>query len=668
MTRNWTTKEGAASPGRRRARWKMVLGGLGMVALCVLTRYYWGADSAQAQSPTRARPATVPTRSDLEATRGTSGTGYSGNRAPAARSQVRAASAQVPAESAQSKIVAMINGQEITREELARECLRHYGNDVLDSLIYKQLIVGECQRRQVSVTQEEVDAEIERMAKRFGLPVEQWLKMLKQERGIGANQYASDIIWPTLALRKLAGDQIKVAEEELVQAFEQQYGPSVRARLIACREQRKAEKLRAQAAANPEQFGNLAKEYSEDVPSAAAKGIIQPIRRHGNYPDVERAAFGMADGEISPVIKAGGQYVIIKREGLLPARDVKLQEVAPQLEELIRERKLKGIAAELFRHLKDQSSVEKVLTDPVKRQQMPGVAAVINGRQFTVSDLAEQCIQRHGQDVLEGTINRRLIEQACKKHGVSVSDKEMNEEIARAAAVGVRAKPDGTPDIEAWIKLVTERQRITEEIYRRDAVWPSVALRKLVGNNVQVSDEDLRKGYEANFGARVRCRAIVLSNLKRAQQVWEMARNNLNVDYFGDLAAQYSVEVTSRELRGEVPPIQKHGGQPLLEKEAFALKPGELSGIIQTGDKYVILFCEGTTKPADVSFATVRNDIYQDIYEKKLRLAMGEYFEALQSGATVDNYLSGTSRSPKRANAAMVPSHIPTLRQVPARQ
>ena len=58
------------------------------------------------------------------------------------------------------------------------------------------------------------------MAKRFGLPVDQWLKLLKQERNIDVEQYASDIIWPTLALRRLAGQRLTISRDELEQYFE----------------------------------------------------------------------------------------------------------------------------------------------------------------------------------------------------------------------------------------------------------------------------------------------------------------------------------------------------------------------------------------------------------------------------------------------------------------
>ena len=70
-------------------------------------------------------------------------------------------------------------------------------------------------------------------------------------------------------------------------------------------------------------------------------------------------------------------------------------------------------------------------------------------------------------------------------------------------------------------------------------------------------------------------------------------------------------------MHGEVPPIKKYGGQPQLEEEAFQLRPGELSGVIQVGDKFIILRCEGYTKPANVDFDSVRNDLYDDSARKE---------------------------------------------------
>ena len=637
-----------------------------VIAMCVVLRYIGGGPEKAAATPPQkpqSRPDVVRTASNP---RQESPTPPASTAAKS--SQPKTASLKDSGKKPPPEIVADVNGKRITREDLAQECLVHYGQEILEDMINKQLIAAECRRRNITVTREEIDAEIERMATRFGIPVDQWFKLLKQERNITPEQYADDIIWRILALRKLAGEKLQVSKEELVREYEIQYGPAVKARLISCNEEEKAQKLREMAVAQPEEFGNLARDNSEDIASAAAKGLIQPIRMHGSYEGIEKAAFDMADGEISRVIPAGGQYVILKRESLILARDYKLEQVSGQLEEIIRERKLSKVANDVFQQLKDAAKLDIVWGDPAKQQKSAGVAALINGEAITIRALALECIERHGTELLEAMINRTLLELECKKQDIAVAEKDMNEEIARAAALSVKPKPDGSPDVEAWLEHITKEQGVSLELYRRDAVWPSAALRKLAGEKVGVSEQDLQKGYEANYGPKVRCLAIVLNTQRIAQEVFEKARKNNTSEFFGELASQYSVEPSSKALRGEVPPIRKWGGQPTLENEAFALKIGELSGVIQVGDKFVVLRCEGVTRPADVKFADVRDDIQKDLFEKKLRLKMAESFENLQDSATIHNYLAGTSHSPKEISKAPEGIILPTIKQVPAKK
>ncbi len=641
------SRKHASSPtnrvSRRRKQLTVILGGLCVLAACLAIRHFQGADSANAEPNSRstARPKATGRATPHNATTGTG------------RSKLR--------------VFASVNGQAITREILGRECLRHYGKDVLESLVNKVLIAEECKRLQIVVTRSDVDAEIKRMAKRFSLPVDQWMKLLKQERGINPTQYASDIIWPTLALRRLAGKQLQVTERELVELFETKYGPSVDARLISCKNLAKAQKAHAAAVTDPTKFGHVARKYSDDA-SAGLEGRIQPIRRHGSYPEIERAAFTMADGEVSKVIPAGGQYVIIQRKRLLPAaKHVKFEKVRPQLEEMLRDSKLRRVSAEVFKKMQQRSKVVNVLNDPVKSRQMPGVAAVINGRQISVGQLAEHCVERHGAEVLQGVIGRKLIEQACRKSKVQVTDAEIDAEIVRQAAISVPQRPDGSPNVEAYLKLATKKQGISQEVYRHDVVWPTVALKKLVGNNVKVTEEDMQKGYEANYGPRVRCLAIVMNNLRRAQEVYEKARGNSTPEFFGELAEQYSIDSSTRVLRGEVPPIQRHGGQRLLEKEAFAMQPNEISGIIQVEDRFIILYCLGQTKSTGVNFKEVRSVIYEDLFEKKQQLAMAKHFERLQDSATIDNHLAGTTQKPKPPARQRAPGRVSKSRTPPRR-
>lgn len=588
--------------------------------------------------------------------RGTSSTATSGIGEkifdPSAAAQARAAAKA----EAIPQVVAVVNGEEITREELARECLRHFGELVLEILVNKKLIAQECARRGIVITEKEIWAEIDATASRFNLSRDQLLKMIREERSIDAQRYAEDIIWPIVAIRRLARDRLQITEEELLHEYESRYGEAVRARMIVCEDRATAEKIRQEALADPDRFGYLARQHSVDAASASVDGLIQPIRRHLGPKEIEQAAFSLPDGGISEVIPVENQFVILKREGRIPPSNISLEQVRTRLIESLRDRKVREVGSEVFRQLQESAKVVNVWNDSQLSRQWPGVAVLVNNEKITVRELAEACLDRHATEVLEGLIERRLIVQALRRAGQEVKPEEIDAEIARLAGSMLPPNPDGTPNVRKWIAFCTEQMNISEDLYRSEVVWRSVALRKLVGNRVTVTDEDLKKGYEANYGPRVRALAIVLDDLRRAQRVWTMARANPTREYFGQLAAEYSLDPAAKTLFGEIPPIQKHGGQPALEQEAFRLKPGEISGVIDVGGgKYVILYCEGQTKPVEVEFEAVREVLYEDIYEKKLRVEMARFFDELRDQARIANFLTGTKTEPVASTAPAIP-------------
>jgi parvulin-like peptidyl-prolyl isomerase len=627
----------------QRAGW--FASGMLMVGVCLLYRWYSPSDSAVAKPPASA----VKKASAVE--RGKSPADLKTGTPTAAK---------------KNPVAAIVNNEPITREDLARDCLLHYGVDVLESMVNRALIQASCQQRNIVISDQQVADEIDRMARKFSLPKEQWLQMLEKERGIKPERYAQDIIWPTLALRELAKSQLQVSKKELDEAYESEFGPAVKVRLIAMDDPEKARSVHAQACAKPDDFPALAKNHSQDTNSASAYGLIQPIRRRMGDPNLEQAAFSMKKGEISKIIQVGELYVFIKCEEHLPAaKGIDRAKVEPLLLDALKDRKLRAAASDVFKDLQATAVVENVYNDPVKSKQMPGVAATINGQKITIRELSEECVERHGNDVLEGAINRRLLDQALRKKNLKISDDDIGAEIGRAAVSMGKVKGKGEPDVAAWLEHITKTQNISREVYVRDEVWPSVALKKLVGENVQVTKEDMQRGYEANYGPKVRCRAIVLNNHRRAQEVWEKARKDQSVKNFGDLAEQYSIEAGSRTLHGEVPPIQRHGGQPLLESEAFALTPeSPLSGIIQVGSTFVILFYEGRTTPIKTNLDEVKDLLYRDIHEKKQRVAMAKVFERLKEDSHVDNFLAGNIKVPKKEQQASmdIETGLPTPR------
>jgi parvulin-like peptidyl-prolyl isomerase len=619
--------------------------GLAVILVCIVLRGVTGNTAAEAQISNPFRDNESHDKAAAQAP-------------PDKPAAAQPASANLPrAERPKHDVMAVVNGQDIRRDALGTACVERFGEEVLEGLMNKRLIVHHCRNRQITVSDAEIEAEIDRMAARFKIGREQWIDMLQRERGINVEHYKRDILWPTLALRKCAADKLTVSDEQLQQAYEAQFGPAVKCRLIVVNERPLAERVRQQLIEQPADFPRLAMQHSVDVNSASIGGLIQPIRRHVGDPAIEREVFAMQPNAISSIIPVGNQFAILKCEGHEPARNVPLENVREELTEQIRETRLRDVASELFKELQDASMPQNVWNDPKLRAQMPGVVALINGEQIRYQELAEECLLRYGEQVLDVEISHLLLNQALSKANLAVTEQDLNAEIAHAAQLSGVVDAQGRPDIEKWLQMATEEQDISKDQYLRDSVWPSAALKKLTSGSIEVSQADLQKGFDANYSERVRCRAIVLSSMRRAQEVWAKARENTSLDYFGDLAAEYSIEPSSKSLRGEVPPIRRYGGQPQLEDVAFELQPGELSGIIQMGERFVILKCEGRTQPVDVNPQEVRDILYQDIYEKKLRMAMNEKFDAIRSQARIDNYLSGTSQAPERVKSDSTP-HI----------
>ena len=153
--------------------------------------------------------------------------------------------------------------------------------------------------------------------------------------------------------------------------------------------------------ANPAEFGSLAKNYSEDQ-SASVHGLIPPIRKHVGDENIERIAFGLREGEISPIMQVANQFVILQCEKQLPETYI-APRFRPDAENRIRDRvqdqKLRATASTLFQRLQEAAKVVNVYNDPQLRKQMPGVAATINGQKISIEQLGEECVhpQRQGR-------------------------------------------------------------------------------------------------------------------------------------------------------------------------------------------------------------------------------------------------------------------------------
>ena len=301
-------------------------------------------------------------------------------RSPASKaaSEPAAGQARVGSSAKKPEVLARVADDSITYDTVAEECVKRFGREVLDDLIHRLIIQQACDQHQITVTEQEISDEIGRIAKRFNLDVNQWLQMLQAERNISPIQYRQSVIFPMIALKKLAGEEVDVTEKDLNEAFVRNYGPRVKARMIMFDNQRRAEAGWDQLQKNPDDFEQLAAKLSVDPNSRALGGQIPPIPRFNGNLTLENAAFKLKQGEISGVIEiAPSRYVVLKCEGRTEPVVTDIEDVRSTLYDELKESKIQAEVAKTFEQIKKKTIVDNYLTQTSNRPERTAAAAAL---------------------------------------------------------------------------------------------------------------------------------------------------------------------------------------------------------------------------------------------------------------------------------------------------
>jgi parvulin-like peptidyl-prolyl isomerase len=285
--------------------------------------------------------------------------------------------------------IAFVNSEPITRGQVSDEAIARHGKEILDALIARKLIDQDLKRKKMEVTAAEIDQEIDNVAMRMaGVGRQAWLMSLEKERGISPAQYAREIIYPTIALRKLASGQVQVTKQDMNDAFEAHFGARLYCRIISVARERDAIEIWEELKKNPGGFEAVAKTRSTDQATRGLGGLLsEPIARHAFPRTVSDAAFlqlvdGDArdndpthkpkDGDISGVIQINQTaWVIIKRERIDPAKNFDPEDptLKAQLYSQMYDAKIKDEMTKVFNKLMQDAAIDNLLTGSAKLAQ-----------------------------------------------------------------------------------------------------------------------------------------------------------------------------------------------------------------------------------------------------------------------------------------------------------
>jgi foldase protein PrsA len=117
------------------------------------------------------------------------------------------------------------------------------------------------------------------------------------------------------------------------------------------------------------------------------------------------------------------------------------------------------------------------------------VAAMVNGYPITRVELVKTLEKESGKQTLDNLITKSLITQEANKEGVTVTNQEIDDEIAK---IRESLKSQNTTLEEALTMQNTSMDTLKESIKLQKMV------EKMFGKDVQISDDQIKKYYDDN--------------------------------------------------------------------------------------------------------------------------------------------------------------------------
>ena len=255
----------------------------------------------------------------------------------------------------------------------------------------------------------------------------------------------------------------------------------------------------------------------------------------------------------------------------------------------------------------------------------PAVAVIFGDVPITREELADHLLARLSRERLEAFINQRIIEHACLRRGIRVTDAEVDAAVQE----DLKAFHDPGKDFAA----VLRQRQMTPLEWKEDVVRPRLLMTKLCRQRVRVTEMDLRDAFEARYGEKVECQVILWppGQEQEAARGYEAVR--ADEGRFEHLA-RTQPNRTLAQTNGRVTLGRHTTGNAQLEAAAFRLSPGEMSALIDTPEGLALVKCLRRI-PADrgSEFGVVREALEQDVLRERIRAEIPKAFQELKEEA-----------------------------------
>lgn len=301
---------------------------------------------------------------------------------------------------------------------------------------------------------------------------------------------------------------------------------------------------------------------------------------------------------------------------------------------------------------------------PALAQNIPGNAALVNGEPITnfrlerhleedmkskkrnlTAMINPKAYKKLKKEALDQLIEREILWQAARGAGVTVSDEELKAAMKQLEA--------SFKTREAYLRKL-DHNGFDEKSYGEYVRQDLVVTRYLsdAAGTPTVTDEEIAAYYKENPGSfgrpeMVRARHILIKVPKDApvpereaarQRLESIREEALKGADFADLARRYSQD-TSASDGGDLGKFGRGRMVKPFENAAFALKPGEISEIVETPYGFHIIRVDEREDAKTLTLEESKERIREALTVHKRAVATKEIKARLQAAAKIQVFV-----------------------------
>lgn len=247
---------------------------------------------------------------------------------------------------------------------------------LVERLVDEELQGREAAKSNITVSAEEIEAAVERLAKQNDVTVEQ-LYEEAQKNGLGIAEYRQEIRRQLLDAKMLnlrIQGRMRIGEDDMRNAYKR-FAQEERRRLEfraawirlqippgsgtagVARQRDLANQLAAQARAG-ENFADLAATHSSDPATRETGGLLAPMRPGELPPEIDTALLAMEPGDVSAPLRLGDAWMVLKLVERAPSQLPEYEKAKPQLQTRVYSEKMDAAQRQWLDGLRKRTHVD----------------------------------------------------------------------------------------------------------------------------------------------------------------------------------------------------------------------------------------------------------------------------------------------------------------------